>query len=222
MKTAPDIAAILKLLRKTYPDAKCSLDHENPLELMVATQLSAQCTDERVNIVTKSLFRKYRTATDYANAPLRELEQDIRSTGFYRNKARNIQNACRKLVERHGGKVPDTMEALRELDGIGRKTANVILATAFGKNEGIAVDTHVTRLSRRLGLTKHRDPQKIEQDLMKLAPRKEWDNLSLRLIYHGRARCTARKPDCENCELAEVCPKIGVSRRPALRDEAPL
>lgn len=212
MKTAPDIAAILKLLRKTYPDAKCSLDHNNPLELMVATQLSAQCTDERVNVVTKSLFRKYRTAADYANAPLRELEQDIRSTGFYRNKARNLQNACRKLVERHGGKVPDTMEALRALDGIGRKTANVILATAFGKNEGIAVDTHVARLAHRLGLTKYRDPLKIEQDLMKLAPRKEWDHLSLRLIYHGRARCAARKPDCEHCELAEFCPKIGVKR----------
>jgi endonuclease-3 len=213
MKSTPPIAAILNLLRKTYPDARCSLDHRNPLELMVATQLSAQCTDERVNLVTKELFRKYRTAADYANAPLRQLEQDIHSTGFYRNKARNIQNACRKIEERHGGKVPDTMEALRDLDGVGRKTANVILATAFGKNEGIAVDTHVTRLSHRLGLTKHRDPKKIEQDLMKLAPRKEWDNLSLRLIYHGRARCVARKPDCENCELAEVCPKIGVRTR---------
>jgi endonuclease-3 len=213
MKSAPAIASILGLLRKTYPDAKCSLDHQNPLELMVATQLSAQCTDERVNIVTKQLFRKYRTAADYANAPLRQLEQDIRSTGFYRNKARNIQNACRKIVERHGGNVPDTMEALRQLDGIGRKTANVILATAFGKNEGIAVDTHVARVSHRLGLTKQRDPKKIEQDLMKLAPREEWDKLSLRLIYHGRARCVARKPDCENCELTELCPKIGVRAR---------
>jgi endonuclease-3 len=204
------IAEILRRLRRVYPDAKCSLDHKNPLELLVATQLSAQCTDERVNIVTKELFRKYRSAADYARAPLRELEQNIRSTGFYRNKARNIQQAARAIVEKHGGKVPDTMEALCELDGIGRKTANVILSTAFGKNEGIAVDTHVTRLSRRLGLTKHRDPKKIEQDLMKLAPRKEWNNLSLRLIYHGRARCTARNPDCGHCELENLCPKIGV------------
>ncbi len=210
MKPASPIAAILKRLQRAYPDARCSLDHDNPLQLLVATQLSAQCTDARVNIVTKNLFRKYRAASDYANASLRELEQDIRSTGFYRNKARNIRNACRKIMEGHGGKVPDTMEALRELDGIGRKTANVVLSTAFGKNEGIAVDTHVARLSYRLGLTKQRDAKKIELDLMRLAPREEWDNLSLRLIYHGRARCTARKPDCGHCELEKLCPKIGV------------
>lgn len=199
--------------RKTYPDAHCELDFTNPLELLVATILSAQCTDKRVNMVTKELFRRYRTAQDYASAPLPRLEEAIRSTGFYRNKARSIQQCCRKLVERHGGKVPDTMEELTALDGIGRKTANVILGNAFGKNEGVVVDTHVRRLSNRLGLTRQQDPEKIEQDLIKLVPRKDWTLWSHWLIWHGRRRCSALKPDCAHCEMETICPKIGLKAK---------
>jgi endonuclease-3 len=203
-------AEIVRLLRREYPDAKCSLDFTSPLELLVATVLSAQCTDERVNIVTKDLFRKYRSAADYARAAIAELEKDIQSTGFFRNKAKSIQNCCRLLAERSDGKVPRTIEQLVELPGIGRKTANVILGTAFGIASGVVVDTHVTRLSHRMGLTKHQNAEKIEADLMALIPSKEWVAFSHRMIQHGRKVCMARKPKCDVCALSAVCPKIGV------------
>ena len=210
--TEAKIARVKKIiagLRKTYPEAHCELDYRNPLELLIATILSAQCTDKRVNQVTADLFQKYRSAADYANADLSELEQDIKTTGFYRNKARNIQACGRKLVERHGGEVPRTMEELTRLDGVGRKTANVVLGNAFNVNEGIVVDTHVARLSQRLGLTPQKDPEKIEQELMKLVPRKQWTMFSHWLIWHGRRRCTARNPDCPNCEIRKICPSAG-------------
>ena len=198
---------ILPILKREYPDARCSLDHETPLQLIVATILSAQCTDERVNIVTKDLFRKYRTAKDYATAPQERLEKDIQSTGFYRNKARSLRNMAAALVEKHGGRVPQTMEELTALAGVGRKTANVVLGNAFGQNVGVVVDTHVTRLSNRLGLTKHAiDAVKIEQDLMKVVPREEWTLFSHLLIHHGRAICQARKPKCDRCPLLPHCP----------------
>jgi endonuclease-3 len=200
---------IMAGLRKAYPDAHCELNYSNPLELLIATILSAQCTDKRVNIVTADLFKKYRKAQDYANAPLTELEAAIRTTGFFRNKARNIQACCRKLVERHGGEVPRTMEELRHLDGIGRKTANVVLGNAFEVNEGIVVDTHVTRLSERLGLTSETAPEKVEQALMRLVPQKDWALFSHWLIWHGRRRCYARSPDCPNCEIRVLCPSAG-------------
>lgn len=200
------VGEILKVLRKTYPDAHCELDHSSPLELLVATILSAQCTDKRVNLVTPKLFAKYPKAIDYAEAELHELEEDIRSTGFFRNKAKNIQNACRAIVEKFQGRFPDTMEELVQLDGVGRKTANVILGTAFNKNEGVVVDTHVIRLSNLLELTQHKDPVKIEQDLMKLIPQEDWSLFSHLIVWHGRRRCSARKPDCLNCELAGLCP----------------
>jgi endonuclease-3 len=199
-------AWIFKNLQKTYPDAHCELTHRSPLELLVATILSAQCTDKRVNLVTKDLFKKYRSSKDYANAPLRELEQRIRSTGFYRNKALNIQRACRDITEKYKGKVPDTMEELTRLAGIGRKTANVILGTAFGRTEGIVVDTHVIRISRLLGLTKEKDAVKIEQDLIKLFPKKNWNLLSHLITWHGRRCCVARRPDCLHCVLRIQCP----------------
>ncbi|GIX50202.1 MAG: endonuclease III [Limisphaera sp.] len=200
---------LIAALRRTYPNAHCELEYSNPLELLIATVLSAQCTDKRVNEVTRSLFRKYRTAEDYARAPLSELEEAIRPTGFYRNKAKNIQACCRALVERHGGQVPRTMEELTALDGVGRKTANVVLGNAFGINEGIVVDTHVRRVARRLGLTRHTDPDKIEQDLMQQVPRELWTRFSHWLIWHGRRRCLARKPDCDHCELRHLCPSAG-------------
>lgn len=201
-------------LARLYPDAECALNYSSPLELLVAVILSAQCTDERVNIVTRDLFRRYRTAADYANAPLEELEQVIRSTGFYRNKAKNIQGCCRALVEKHGGQVPKTLPELVALDGVGRKTANVVLGTAFGVPSGVVVDTHVTRLSNRLGLTKHKsDAVKIEHDLAALLPPEEWINFSHRLIWHGRRVCVARKPRCEACGLAEICPQVGVVKK---------
>ena len=203
------VKKISSSLQKAYPDAHCELNHSNPLELLVATILSAQCTDKRVNVVTAGLFRKYRTAADYAKANPAELEQDIRTTGFYRNKAKNIQACCRKLVERHDGRVPQTMEELTHLDGVGRKTANVVLGNAFGSNEGIVVDTHVARLSHRLGLTRQNDPEKIEQELMKLVPRELWTLFSHWLIWHGRRRCYARSPDCPNCEIKKLCPSAG-------------
>jgi endonuclease-3 len=174
--------------------------------LLIATILSAQCTDKRVNLVTPALFTKYPTAADYAKAPPAEIEKMIRSTGFFRNKTKSIRAATSAIVEKHNGKVPDTMEGLRELPGVGRKTANVVLGNAFGKDEGIVVDTHVVRLSRRLRLTKHDDPEKIERDLMKLVPRQHWTNWSHWLIWHGRRRCFARKPDCANCEIFRLCP----------------
>lgn len=191
---------------KIYPGAHCELDYANPLELLVATILSAQCTDKRVNIVTKDLFRRCRTAQDYADIPQEELETIIRSAGFYRSKAKNLRGMAAKLVAEHGSHVPRTLEALAALPGVGRKTANVVLGNAFAINEGVVVDTHVTRLSNRLGLTRHKDPVKIEQDLMKLFPRDTWTVLSHWLIWHGRRRCTARKPDCPGCELKDLCP----------------
>jgi len=204
---------IIAALDRTYPGAHCELNHNDPLQLLIATILSAQCTDKRVNLVTKELFKKYRSAADYANAPLAELEQAIKSTGFFRNKAKNIQACCRKFIIRHGGKVPQTMEELTQLDGVGRKTANVVLGNAFGINAGIVVDTHVARLSRRLGLTKQETPEKIEPELMALVPQKQWTLFSHWLIWHGRRRCAARRPDCTNCEIKRLCPQIGVTKK---------
>lgn len=203
------VAKIIPLFRKRYPDAKCALHFKNSLELLVATILSAQCTDERVNKVTKDLFKKYKTAEDYARVRREILEDDIRSTGFYKNKAKSIINCCKKIVEVHGGKVPETLEELVALDGIGRKTANVILGNAFGV-PGITVDTHVKRVSYRLGLTVQQDPVKIEYDLMELVPRKEWTHFSHLIIFHGRYTCAARKPHCMECVVEKLCPKAGV------------
>ena len=204
---------IIAALDRTYPEAHCELDHRSPLELLIATILSAQCTDKRVNIVTAELFKKYRSAADYANAPLAELELAIRTTGFFRNKAKNIQACCRKLVERHNSQVPRTMEKLTHLDGVGRKTANVVLGNAFGINAGVVVDTHVARLSHRLGLTKQKTPENIEQELMALVPQAQWTLFSHWLIWHGRRRCDARRPDCRGCEINKLCPKVGVEQR---------
>jgi endonuclease-3 len=201
---------IIAVLNKTYPDAHCELVHQNPLELLVATILSAQCTDKRVNIVTEQLFKKYRSADDFATADILELENDIRTTGFYKNKARNIKAACGDIVRKHGGKVPQTMEDLIELGGVGRKTANVVLGNAFGINVGVVVDTHVARLSHRFAMTRHSAPEKIEIDLMELVPQKQWALFSHLLIWHGRRRCFARKPDCASCEALKLCPRIGV------------
>ncbi len=200
---------ILAALQKTYPDAHCELNFSNPLELLIATILSAQCTDKRVNLVTAGLFQKYRSAADFANADLANLEQEIKTTGFFRNKAKNIKACCAAIVEEHGGEVPRTMEALTHLGGVGRKTANVVLGNAFGLNVGVVVDTHIARLSQRLGLTKHTDPEKIEQDLMPLVPRDQWTLFSHWLIWHGRRRCDARNPDCGGCEIARLCPSAG-------------
>jgi endonuclease III len=213
------VAAILPILKKTYPHARCSLNYGTPLELLVATILSAQCTDERVNIVTKDLFTKYRSPKDYAEAPPEELEKDIQSTGFYRNKAKSLRGMAAGLLERHGGNVPDTMDELTALPGVGRKTANVVLGNAFGKNEGVTVDTHVSRVSNRLGLTKHADPEKIEQDLIPIIPREDWALWSHLLIHHGRAICQARKPKCEECPLLPHCPagKLFVKAKPVAK-----
>lgn len=205
---------IMAGLRKTYRDAHCELNFSNPLELLVATILSAQCNDKQVNIVTASLFKKYRTAADYADADATALEQEIRRIGLYRNKAKNIQACGRKLVEKHGGKVPPSMAELIGLDGVGRKTANVVLGNAFNINCGIVVDTHVARLSGRLGLTRDKTPEKIEQALMKLVPREDWTLFSHWLIWHGRRRCFARSPDCPNCEIKKLCPRIGLPKLP--------
>lgn len=199
---------ILVRLKRLYPDAVCSLDYETPVQLLVATILSAQCTDERVNMVTPALFARFPTAEALAAADREELETLVRSTGFYRNKAKNIQGACQKIVADFGGQVPKTMEELLTLPGVARKTANVVLAHAFGINAGVTVDTHVKRLSGRLGLTKNTDPKKIERDLMKLLPQPDWENWSIRLIYHGRAVCDARKPMCDRCELADLCTSV--------------
>jgi endonuclease-3 len=201
---------IIRALARLYPDAQCALNHENPLQLLVATILSAQCTDARVNLITPALFARYPDAAAFAKADPRELETMIRSTGFYRNKARSIQACCRSLVEQHDGEVPSTMEALVPLAGVGRKTANVILGSAFGL-PGITVDTHVGRLSRRLGLTTETDPEKVERDLMRLLPKKEWTLFSHRVIYHGRQVCHARRPGCDRCTLVSLCPRIGVA-----------
>ena len=204
---------IIAALDRVYPGVHCELTYANPLQLLVATILSAQCTDKRVNIVTAELFKTYRSAADYANAPLVELEQAVKTTGFFRNKAKNIRACCRKLVERHGGEVPRTMDELTQLDGVGRKTANVVLGNAFGINAGVVVDTHVARLTHRLGLTGQATPEKIERDLMSLVPREQWALFSHWLIWHGRRRCAARKPDCLNCEILKLCPQIGVKEK---------
>jgi endonuclease III len=197
---------IVAELRQLYPDAKCSLDFTTPLELLVATMLSAQCTDERVNQVTKTLFQKYRSPQDYANADPETLEQDVKQTGFYRNKAKHIREAAQMIVERYDGAVPQTMEELIALPGVARKTANVVMGNAFGVVEGVVVDTHVGRLTLRLGLTESDDPVKVEQDLMALLPQRDWLDLSHMLIMHGRATCQARKPLCSVCTLAPLCP----------------
>lgn len=201
---------IIKRLKKEYPDAHCALNHTNAFELLIATILSAQCTDVRVNIVTAELFRKYQTPADYINVPPEELEQDIRSTGFYRNKTKNIQAACRKIINDFKGEIPADMDKLLTLNGVARKTANVVLGNAFGIASGVVVDTHVKRLSNRLGLTTESNPEKIEDDLQVLVPKKDWVMFSHWLIWHGRAVCKARKPLCEKCVLEDICPKIGV------------
>ena len=207
------LARLLPILERTYPGAKCSLNFTNPLELLVATILSAQCTDERVNLVTKDLFRKYRRAADYAAASQEQMERDIQSIGLFRNKARSLRTMGQALVERHGGNVPDSMDELVKLPGVGRKTANVVLGNAFGKDEGIVVDTHVTRLSNRLGLTRHEaDAAKIEQDLMLIVPRERWTLLPHLLIHHGRAVCRAVNPSCDRCPLRDDCPSAGKKR----------
>ena len=198
--------AVLAELKALYPDAVCSLNYETTLQLLVATILSAQCTDERVNKVTPALFSRFPNAPALAGGDRHELETLIRSTGFYRNKAKNIQGACHKIVTQFGGQVPRTMPELLELPGVARKTANVVLAHGFGIIEGVTVDTHVKRLSNRLGLTKKDNPIQIERDLMKLIPQSDWENYSIRIIYHGRAICQARKPHCNLCQLADLCP----------------
>ena len=214
------VAQLVQGFPKVYPDAHTELNFTNPLELLIATILSAQCTDKRVNMVTPALFKKYRTAADYAKAPPAQLEKAIKSTGFFRSKTKSIRGATLTMAEKFGGRVPDSMDELRELPGVGRKTANVVLGNAFHKDEGIVVDTHVIRLSQRLGLTKQTDPEKIERDLMKLVPREHWTNWSHWLIWHGRRRCYARKPDCANCEVFRLCPsgkiflRAGEARKP--------
>src|SRR5229473_5440309 len=197
---------IIRLLKRAHPDAHCALNHSSAFELLIATILSAQCTDERVNIVTADLFRKYRKPEDYLKVPATELQQDIRTTGFFRNKTKSIQGACRMLVEDFNGQVPKTMEELLQLPGVARKTANVVLGVAYGIAAGIVVDTHVSRLSQRLGLTKNKDAGKIEQDLMELVPRKDWIIFSHLLIFHGRRVCKARRPFCEECVVESLCP----------------
>jgi endonuclease-3 len=199
-------AKIIQLLGKEHPDAKIALHYSNPLELLVATMLSAQTTDDRVNLVTKTLFKKYTNPEDYAQADIRELEQDVKSTGFYHNKARNVKNSCQLIVEKFHGKVPKTMEELLELPGVARKTANIVLFNAYGVTAGVAVDTHVRRLSQRLGLTENEDQDKIEQDLMRLVPKDQWMHLTDLLIFHGRRVCTAKKPNCAGCVLNKICP----------------
>jgi endonuclease-3 len=202
---------LIERLKAAHPDARCSLNYANPLELLVATVLSAQCTDARVNMVTKSLFKKYRAASDYAGAPPGELEEDIKSTGFYRNKAKALRACCAELVTRYGGEVPADMTALVRLPGVGRKTANVILGNAYEMAEGIVVDTHVRRLAGRLGLTQHSDPDKIEQDLLQLVPREDWVACGHLLILHGRRTCSARAPKCPVCPVNDLCPSAKTS-----------
>ncbi len=201
---------IVARLEREFPDARCALDHSNPLELLVATILSAQCTDARVNQVTPGLFAKYRAAGDYAAADPRVFEREIQSTGFFRNKTKSILGMAQALIERHGGRVPDTMEELVALPGVGRKTANVVLGNAFGKNEGVVVDTHVQRITALLRLTREHDPQKIERDLMALVPRGKWTVFSHLLILHGRKTCIARRPRCAACRLSDLCPSSSV------------
>ena len=204
-KAKQQVAAIWTILKKIYPQAKCALEHTNPLELLIATILSAQCTDVRVNIVTKTVFKKYKSAKDWAKAPLEQIEQDIKSTGFYRNKALNIKNACQKIIGDYNSKVPDTMDELLKLNGVGRKTANVVLGNVFDV-PGIICDTHVIRLSRRLGLSDNSDAVKLEFDLMEIVPKKNWTLFSHLIVFHGRNICQARKPKCDICQIAKYCP----------------
>jgi len=206
LDTKTRVLRIIELLEKEHPDAKIALNYTNPLELLVATLLSAQCTDKRVNIVTKTLFKKYRKAEDYANANLEELQEDIRPTGFYRNKAKNLKKCCQFLVEKFNSKVPKTMEEMLELPGVARKTANMVLSNAYGVIEGIAVDTHVRRVAKRLGLTENEDPNKIERDLMEIVPKTHWMRITDLLIFHGRKICVAKKPKCDVCVLNKLCP----------------
>ncbi len=215
------VQAIIRRLFKTNPHPKCALDFATPLELLVATILSAQCTDKRVNMVTPALFKKYKTAEDFAQADSNALSQEIHSTGFYQNKAKNIMGACREITKRFGGKVPQQLEDLVTLPGVGRKTANVVLGNVFGI-PGLTVDTHMIRLNGRLGLTKHTDPVKIEFDLMKLVPQKMWTDYSHLIIYHGRNRCFARKPDCPNCEIRNLCPFPHKTPSPAHSEKKPI
>lgn len=200
------VMKIIELLEKEYPKAKTALNYSNPLDLLVATILSAQCTDKRVNAVTQELFKKYKTAEDYANADLMKLEEDVRSTGFYRNKARNIKRSGQLLVEKFNSQVPETMNEMLELPGVARKTANIVLSNAYGVIEGIAVDTHVRRLSERLRLTENKNPDKIERDLMEIVPKAHWERITDLLIFHGRNICVARKPKCSLCVLNKICP----------------
>lgn len=204
---------ILIRLKRLYPDATCTLNYETPVQLLVATILSAQCTDERVNKVTPALFARFPDAPAIASADIQDLESLVRSTGFYRNKAKNIQGACRAIVEKFGGKVPKRMEELLELPGVARKTANVVLAHAYGIHQGVTVDTHVKRLSYRLGLTEETDPIRVERDLIRLLPQPDWENWSIRLIYHGRSICMARNPNCSSCALADLCPSASEPQR---------
>jgi endonuclease III len=215
------VEQLVQVFPEVYPGAQCELNFKNPLQLLVATILSAQCTDKRVNMVTPALFARYRKASDYAKAPPAELEKAIQSTGFFRNKTKSIRAAAAKIADDYGGKVPDTMAALHGLPGVGRKTANVVLGNAFHKSEGIVVDTHVIRLSQRLRLTRENDPEKIESDLMKLVPRKHWTIWSHWLIWHGRRRCFARKPDCHQCEILRLCPSGKIFIRNGQAREAP-
>jgi endonuclease-3 len=203
-KTA--VLKTLKRLEKAHSDAKIALNYSTPLELLIATMLSAQCTDKRVNVVTKDLFRKYRSAKDYADADLKILQEDIKSTGFYHNKAKNIKKCCQMLVEKFSGEVPGTMEELLELPGVARKTANIVLANAYDVIEGIAVDTHVRRIAKRLDLTENENPDKIEKDLMQIVPKKSWARITDLLIFHGRRTCTAKHPNCAGCVLNDFCP----------------
>ena len=211
--------AIIRLLKRAYPDAHCTLDHRNPLELLVATILSAQCTDERVNLVTASLFRKYRGCEDYLKVEQTELEKDIHSTGFYRNKAKAIQGACKMIMEEYGGRVPSDLESLLALPGVARKTANVVLGNAFNNPAGVVVDTHVQRLANRLGLSDEKQPEKIERDLTEIVPRKSWVKFPHLVIAHGRSICKARTPLCSECVLESLCPssllKVNLALRPA-------
>ncbi len=218
------VAQLIEIFPEVYPGAHCELDFKNPLQLLVATILSAQCTDKRVNMVTPKLFERYRSAAEFAQSSPDELESLIKPTGFFRNKTKSIRAAAAAIVDKHRGKVPDTMEALHALPGIGRKTANVVLGNAFGKDEGVVVDTHVARLSERLRLTKECDPEKIEEVLMKLVPRAHWTMWSHWLIWHGRRRCFARKPDCHACEVLRLCPsgKIFIRNGEARPPTAPI
>lgn len=221
MKARERVEQLVQILPEVYPGAHCELDFGNPLQLLIATILSAQCTDKRVNLVTPILFAKYRSAADYAKASATQIEQIIRPTGFFRNKTKSIRAAAAAIDSKHQGRVPDTMVELRDLPGVGRKTANVVLGNAFHKDEGIVVDTHVARLSQRLRLTRQTDAEKIERDLMKLVPRQHWTNWSHWLIWHGRRRCFARRPDCAQCEIFRLCPtgkiflRTGQARNPA-------